>query len=155
LQMSLRGVRSTPKQSPPRRLLRCARNDAIRLVFSALLLTASPPLLAHEGHDHGPAAAAAQSSEPPSLSGRSDRLEIVARQVGDEVVVTIDRTDSNAPADAALVSVRSDGKTALLRQIGPGTFAAKAALLGPAGAHDVTIVATLDGREERVAGALV
>jgi biotin carboxyl carrier protein len=59
------------------------------------------------------------------------------------------------PADAALVSVQSEGKTALLRQIGPGTFAAKAALLGSGGAHDIVIVATLDGREERVAGAFV
>jgi len=44
---------------------------------------------------------AAQSAEAPSLSGRSERIEIVARQVGDAFVVTIDRTDSNAPADAA------------------------------------------------------
>ena len=41
--------------------------------------------------------------------------------------------DSNAPVDASLVSVQSEGKTALLRQIGPGTFAAKAALLGAPG----------------------
>jgi biotin carboxyl carrier protein len=118
-----------------------------------VLAAFAPPLLAHEGHDHGPVTA--QSAEAPSLGGRSERLEIVARQIGDELVVTIDRTDSNAPTDAALVSVQSEGKTVLLRQIGPGTFAAKAALLGPAGSHDITIVATLDGREERVVGALV
>ena len=153
-QTSLRGVHSTPKQSPgKRRLLRFARNDGVWMALSAFVLITTP-LLAHEGHDHGPPAAA-QSTEAPSLSGRSERLEIVARQVGDELVVTLDRTDSNAPADLSLVSVQREGRTEQLRQIGPGTFAAKAALLGPAGAHDITIVATLDGREERVAGALV
>jgi biotin carboxyl carrier protein len=152
---SLRGAQRAPKQSPATRgLLRFARNDAVRLALSVLLLATASPLLAHEGHDHGPPSAAAQSTEPAALGGRTDRLEIVARQVGDELVVTIDRADSNAPVDVALVSVQREGKTALLRQIGPGTFAAKAALLGPAGAHDVAIVATLDGREERVAGAL-
>ena len=127
--MSLRGAQSAPKQSrAARRLLRGvypwarrrrdprARNDAIWLALSvSLLIATAPPLRAHEGHDHGPAPAAAQPAEPPSLSGRSERLEIVARQVGDDLVVTIDRSDSNAPADAALVSVQSEGRTAMLR----------------------------------------
>ena len=155
-QMSLRAKRSNPCGGDCFGVLRTPRNDAAWLVLSAfLLVTSSFPIRAHEGHDHGPAPAAAQSAAAPSLGGRSERFEIVARQVGDDLVVTIDRIDSNAPADAALVSVQSEGKTALLRQIGPGTFAAKAALLGPAGSHDITIVATLDGREERVAGSLV
>ena len=155
-QASLRGAHRAPKQSPTTRgLLRFARNDAVGMIVSAfLLIVPSPSLLAHEGHDHGPPTAA-QSAEPASLSGRSERLEIVARQVGDDLVVTLDRIDSNAPADVSLVSVQREGKTALMRQVGPGTFAAKAALLGPAGAHDVAIVATLDGREERVGGSLV
>jgi len=123
------------------------------MALSAFVLITTP-LLAHEGHDHGSAAVATQSADS-SLGAQSERLEIVARQVGDELIVTIDRRDSNAPADAALVSVQSEGKTALLRQIGPGTFAAKAALLGAPGRHDIVIVATLDGREDRAAGALV
>jgi len=125
---------------------------ALSVVCAIAMLVLAAPVLAHEGHDHGPAPAAAADA---SLSGHSERLEIVARQVGDDVVVTIDRRDSNAPVDASLVSVQSEGKTALLRQTGPGTFAAKAALLGAPGAHQITIVAALDGREERVAGSLV
>ncbi len=151
-QLSLRGVRSTPKQSPRRGLLRFARNDAVWMTF--LLIVTTQSLFAHEGHDHG-APPAAAAGDAGSLGGHSERLEIVARQIGDDVVVTIDRRDSNAPADAALVSVQSEGKTALMRQIGPGTFAAKAALLGAPGSHDIAIVAALDGREERVDGALV
>lgn len=126
----------------------------LRLFCSLGLLTLAAPLLAHEGHDHGPAPAAA-AADADSLGGHSERLEIVARQVGDDVVVTIDGAGSNAPVDASLVSVQSEGKSALLRQIGPGTFAAKAAMLGAPGAHEITIVAAFDGREERVVGSLV
>ena len=155
-QLSLRGVRSTPKQSrASTRLLRFARNDAVLKVLCVLLLSLSQPLLAHEGHDHGPAPSAAQTADAATLSGRTERFEIVARQVGDDLVVTIDRNDTNAPVEATLVSVQREGKTALLRQIGPGTYAAKAALLGETGRHDITIVAALDGREDRFAGALV
>jgi membrane fusion protein, heavy metal efflux system len=127
---------------------------ALRLLCSLATLMIGSPALAHEGHDHGPAPAAA-TTDAGALGGHSERLEIVARQVDDDVVVTIDHRDSNAPADATLVSVQSEGKTALMRQIAPGTFAAKAAMLGTPGAHDITIVAAFDGREERVAGALV
>ncbi len=95
------------------------------------------------------------STEAGSPSWQTERLEMVARQVGDEIVVTIDDKWSNAPVEAALVSIQSEGKTALMRPIGPGTFAAKAAQLGAAGPHEITIAAAVDGREERVAGALV
>jgi membrane fusion protein, heavy metal efflux system len=135
-------------------LLRFARNDGAWIVLTALLLLPFP-LLAHEGHDHGPAPAAAQSADAPTLSGRTERFEIVARQVGDDLVVTIDGYDSNAPVDATLVSVQSDGKTTLLRQTAPGTFVAKIALLGAPGAHELAIVATLDHREDRLTGSLV
>ena len=123
--------------------------------LAVLLIVTSPSLLAHEGHDHGPAPSVAQAAGAGSLAGHSERLEIVARQVGDDVVVTIDRRDSNTPVDAALVSLQSEGKTALMRQIGPGTFAAKAALLGAPGPHDIAVVAALEGHEERIAGSLV
>ena len=113
------------------------------------------PVLAHEGHEHGPAPTVAQSADAASLGGRTERFEIVARQVGDDLVVTIDRNDTNAPVDATLVSVQREGKTAPLRQVGPGTYSAKAALLGQAGPHDIAIVATLDGREDRLVGSLV
>ena len=154
--MSLRAKRSNPRRGDCFGGLRPPRNDAAWLALSAFLLaTTSSHLLAHEGHDHGPAPSVASSADAGALGGRSERLEIVARQVGDEVVVTIDRRDTNAPVDAALVSVQSEGKSALLRQVGPGTFAAKAALLGAPRARDVAIVAAIDGREERVAGTLV
>jgi membrane fusion protein, heavy metal efflux system len=155
-QMSLRGVRSTPKQSRAiiARLLRFARNDVAWLSVAAFLVMMPACLLAHEGHDHGPAPAVAQSADAASLSGQTERFEIVARQVGDDLVVTIDRRDSNAPVDATLVSVQREGKTALLRQIGLGTFAAKAALLGAPAPHEIAIIASLDGREDRVSGSL-
>src|SRR5260370_31027702 len=114
-QVSLRGARSAPKQSRAvaTRLLRFARNDGIRHTVIAFLLIVSIPLFAHEGHDHGPAPAAAQLAEPPALSGRTARFEIVTRQVGDDLVVTVDGADTNAPVEAALVSVQREGKTAL------------------------------------------
>jgi membrane fusion protein, heavy metal efflux system len=131
---------------------------ALWSLAALLTLTLASPLLAHEGHDHGPAPAAApavsQSADALSFGGRTERFEIVARQVGDDLVVTIDRRDSNAPVETALVSVQSEGKTALLRLVSPGSFTAKVALLGAPGAHQVTIVAALDGREDRLAGSL-
>jgi biotin carboxyl carrier protein len=159
-QSSLRGVRSTPQQSRARaaRLLRFARNDAVALCFAFAVmvpLVASVPLSAHEGHDSGPSPAAAQAAEAPSISGRTGRFEIVARQVGDELVVAVDGSDTNAPVAGALVSVQRDGKTALLRQTGPGTYAGKISLLGAPGAHELAIVAATEGREDRLTGSLV
>jgi len=59
---------------------------------------------AHEGHESGPSPVAA-SAEAPSLSGRTERFEIVARQIADELVVAIDASDTNAPVAGAVVSV--------------------------------------------------
>ncbi|HJX19585.1 MAG TPA: hypothetical protein VJ454_01240, partial [Steroidobacteraceae bacterium] len=108
-------------------------------------LVASVPLSAHEGHESGSSPAAARA-EAPSISGRTERFEIVARQVGDELVVAVDASDTNAPVAGALVSVQRDGKTALLRQTGPGTYAGKISLLGAPGAHELAIVAAAEGR---------
>ena len=74
------------------------------------------------------------TADASSFSGRTERFEIVARQVGDDLVVTIDRRDSNAPVEAALVSVQSEGKTALLRQVGSGSYTAKVLVRDASGA---------------------
>ncbi len=124
------------------------------LAITWAFFAATSLVAAHEGHDSGPSPAAAQA-EAPSISGRTARFEIVARQIGDDLVVAIDAYDTNAPVEANLVSVQREGKTALLRQTGPGTYAGKIALFGAPGAHELTIVAALDGREDRLAGALV
>ncbi|HEX4555925.1 MAG TPA: HlyD family efflux transporter periplasmic adaptor subunit [Xanthobacteraceae bacterium] len=122
--------------------------------FSVLVpLLASFPVFAHEGHDSGPSPVAA-SAEAPSLGGRTERFEIVARQIGDDLVVAIDAADTNAPVAGAVVSVQRDGKAVPLRQTGPGTYAGKISLLGAPGAHELAIVAATGGREDRLAGSL-
>jgi biotin carboxyl carrier protein len=131
-------------------MLRTLRSIAVLVV-----LIAASPLRAHEGHDHGPAPAVGQAAEPAALAGQTDRFEIVARQIGDDFVVALDHRDSNAPVAGAAVTVRGDGKSVPLKPTAPGTFAAKIALVGAPGAHELTITATLDGREDRLTGSLV
>jgi hypothetical protein len=120
-----------------------------------LALVVGSPLQAHEGHDHGPPPVAAAISDGEALAGQTARFEIVARQVGDDLVVTLDRRDSNAPVVAASVSVRRDGKAISLQPTASGTYAAKIALIGAVGTYQLEIVATFDGHEDRLAGALV
>jgi membrane fusion protein, heavy metal efflux system len=159
-ELSLRGVRSAPKQSrvDAPRLLRFARNDrawmhVVALAFVFFISVSA--LFAHEGHDHGPAPAAGQVADPPALAGQTDRFEIVARQVGGDLVVALDRRDTNAPIAGATVNVRNKGKTVALRQTAPGTYAMKIALVGAPGTHEIAITAAVDGREDRLAGAFV
>lgn len=122
---------------------------------ATLLALAELPVSAHEGHDHGPAPAAAPISDGETLAGRSERFEIVARQSGDDLVVTLDRRDSNVPVAVASVSVRRDGKTIPLQATTPGVFAAKIAQVGAPGTYQLEIVASLDGHDDRLAGSLV
>jgi multidrug efflux pump subunit AcrA (membrane-fusion protein) len=124
------------------------------LAATLAFLASTSLAAAHEGHESGPSPVAA-SAEAPSLSGRTERFEIVARQIGDDLVVAIDASDTNAPVAGALVSVQRDGKAALLRQTGPGTYAGKISLLGAPGAHELAIVAATAGREDRLTGSLV
>jgi hypothetical protein len=129
-----------------------------RVLSFAVALTmciAVAPLRAHEGHDHGPAPAPAQITDTPTLSGQTERFEFVARQVGDDLVVSLDRRDSNAPVAGAAVSVREGGKTVPLRPAKAGEYAAKVALVGAPGAHELTIAANVDGREDKLSGSLV
>jgi cobalt-zinc-cadmium efflux system membrane fusion protein len=127
----------------------------IILLLTALLLVVGSSLLAHEGHDHGPPSAAMQAADNPVISGRSERFEIVARQVADDLVVAIDAIDTNAPVDVESVIVQSGGQTMALRQTAPGTYASKVSLLGAPGAHEIVIAASVGGREDRFSGSLV
>src|SRR5262249_16553610 len=124
-------------------------------VVALTMCIAASSLRAHEGHDHGPAPSTAQPADMPTLSGQTERFEIVAGQVGDDLVVALDRRDSNAPVVGAAVSVREGGKAVPLRPTKPGEYAAKVALVGAPGAHDLTIAANVDGRDDKLTGSLV
>jgi len=128
---------------------------ALWSVVALALSVAAAPLLAHEGHDHGPAPSSAQSADAPAFAGQTERFEMVVRQVGDDLVVAIDRRDSNAPVAGAAVTVHSGGKSVPLRPAKPGEYAAKIALVDAPGAHELAVAANLDGREDRLAGSLV
>lgn len=78
------------------------RLPALVLIVALLGITAAP---AHEGHDHGPPAAASAPTASPRAVAVSDQYELVAILRGHRLVIYLDRFADNAPVTDAGVAV--------------------------------------------------
>jgi RND family efflux transporter MFP subunit len=111
-------------------------------LFTLLLALWAPVLYAHEGHDHGDAAAAAALPATP-LSPRFEALgsglELLGRLDGEELTLWLDRHDSNEPVAGATLELESDGWTAQATEVEPGTYRTAAAPLARPGQHNLMI----------------
>jgi membrane fusion protein, heavy metal efflux system len=95
--------------------LRCfAALCAITVVAAAAL-----SLNAHEGHDHGAPAVDMPASASPRGEAVSDNFELVAVANGTELLIYLDRFDTNAPVTDAMIDVETpDGPKPAVTQDG-------------------------------------
>lgn len=115
-----------------------------RISIAALLVLiafriATPPVSAHEGHDHGPPAAALPTTVLPRAVATGDSFEAVAVLLGDGLRLTIDRYADNAPVAAAVVTVTLGNRDIMAVPNPDGTYRLAAPELMIAGRHDIVI----------------
>jgi cobalt-zinc-cadmium efflux system membrane fusion protein len=77
---------------------------------------------AHEGHDHGPPAAAAPASVTARGEAVSERFELVAVAQGTELIIYLDRFASNEPAAGATIEVETPDGPAKAEAKGDGSW---------------------------------
>lgn len=111
----------------------------LRAVVATVLLPLSWPLLAHEGHDHGAAAKPADVRLAPRFEARSEELEIVGVLAGKDLVIYLDRADSNAPIQGAQIEVEGPGIKGVAAGLADGVYVLSAAALAQAGKYPLTL----------------
>lgn len=90
-------------------------------ILSFLVLLIGWPALAHEGHDHGDAPAAAVQALP-RVQSRSDVFELVAVASGHKLTIYLSDFKTNAPVPDATVEVGFEGKTTPATRRGEGVY---------------------------------
>jgi hypothetical protein len=89
-----------------------AASRAARTVLAAAIACALAPAVAHEGHDHGDAPAAALPVPGgPRFVAVSDRFELVGAIDGRRLTVWLDGAGDNAPVVGARIELDIDGRT--------------------------------------------
>jgi hypothetical protein len=108
-------------------------------------LVGSRPALAHEGHDHGEQAAAAQRPASPRVVATSERYQFVGIVEGEVLVIYLDRTEDNSPVADAAIEVSLDGNGFKAEpQAKTATYEVTAPLLRKPGSYEV-LVTLADG----------
>ncbi len=84
------------------------RISALQAGIVAILLMVSGTVFAHEGHDHGDETkTAAPATLTPRLEARSGPFELVALRRGDELLIYLDRSETNEPITGAQITVET------------------------------------------------
>ena len=76
-------------------------------VLGALLALSFGSAIAHEGHDHGSEAPKAPVQSGPRAEASSAQFELVAVPRGQELVLYLDRFDTNAPIPDASIEIET------------------------------------------------
>lgn len=76
-----------------------------KALLLAVVLALASPALAHEGHDHGSAAAEMPTSNHPRAIAVSEDYEVVAVLKGKELIIYVDRFADNSPVTGAHLTV--------------------------------------------------
>ncbi len=141
--------------SQPTRALAMKRNLALlRAAFAAvLLMTGSAD--GHEGHDHtDESRAAPPAATLPRLEAASGPFELVAVLQRGELVLYLDRLETNAPIVDALITVETPaGPVTAGATAEAGTYRIAAPWAKP-GSHDLVFAVTAADQAEVLAGTL-
>ena len=129
----------------------------VTLVFLALIgfmgLT-SRLAWAGEGHDHGQAAPASAGKASPRVSSSSDLFELVGVVERSQMVIYLDRFESNAPVLNAAIEVDMDGTKAMAKAQPDGTYHFNHAALGRPGSWPISFTVTAGSDTDLLAGDL-
>ena len=124
-------------------------------LLAALLLPIMPVALAHEGHDHGPSAAAT-GPIAPRVSAQSDSFQLVGILRGDRLVIYLDRFATNEPVTTAdiAVTIGDAAEPVNAEWAAEGTYALTSPRFKTAGAIELVFSITGDAGEDLLAGTL-
>lgn len=127
---------------------------SLPFILAFILLSAGQQSSAHEGHDHDAAATPAASSALPRAEAASDTFELVAAARADEIVISIDRFQTNEPVQDATVTVETPQGSAEAEPIGDGTYHLPAAWVTTPGHYDLIATVVQGGAAEVLTFAL-
>jgi len=113
----------------------------VKLLIVLSLFLSVAAAQAHEGHDHGAPPAPAAGSVAPRFEARTDVFELVGVLAGADLILYLDRADSNAPVDGAEIEFESGAFKAKAQRIDVGTYRVQAGPLATAGKHALTLSA--------------
>ncbi len=117
------------------------------------LLTA--PVLAHEGHDHGPAQVAPAGPASPRVALTSDLYEAVGVLRGERLTLYLDRFGTNEPVTDAKVAVTLGGEAEIAAEPGPdGTYLLASPKLPGAGPLEIVLSVTGQAGDDLLIGTL-
>lgn len=99
-------------------------NKALHLPFVLALATLCVPALADDGHNHGPAPAAATAAETalPRFTATSELFELVGVAKGRQLTVYLDGFADNAPVKGATLDLEVGGAKVALKGVADGEF---------------------------------
>lgn len=112
---------------------------ALKAFIAAGLLALAMPLFAHEGHDHGAAAKPADVRLAPRFELRSEELELVGVQAGQNLIIYLDRAADNAPIPGAQIEIEGQGIKGVATEMADGVYQLSAPALAQAGQYPLTI----------------
>ena len=110
---------------------------AVVLGFSILAMPRHAD--AHEGHDHGPAAASLPVTTNPRAAATGDEFEAVAFLKGGEFVIFADRFADNSPVTGATVTVRVGAQELGAKPQPDGSYRVAWPAIAKSGRHDLVI----------------
>lgn len=125
----------------------------IKKYISLLLLLAVCHCYAHEGHDHGEARTPITQVLAPRISAFSEDLELLGILQNKELIIYLDRFDSNEPVINAKINVESGSFKAAARPLDDGTFALSVDSLA-AGIHPVIFTVHVGDESDLLEGKL-
>jgi RND family efflux transporter MFP subunit len=124
-------------------------------VFACLLmLQAGVPAIAHEGHDHGPAAGSSGRPSSPRVTAVSENYQLVGIAEGEVLVIYLDRFADNAPVTSATVEVTIGDVVAQAELQKNGTYEVTSPRLKSAGNHEVLVNITDGAVSDLLVGSL-
>ena len=127
----------------------------LRAALTCVLLLLSPmgPAVAHEGHDHGPAATQSGPASP-RITAISENYQLVGIVEGEVLVIYLDRFGDNAPVTSATLelTIGDSGATAELQK--NGTYEVVSPRLKVPGSHEVLVNITDGAVTDLLVGAL-
>ena len=134
------------------RRVRSHRLTLLALLFFAVFLPGATS--AHEGHDHGPAAATSAGAPSPRVTASSEQFQFVGIVEGQVLVIYLDRFADNVPVTSATLDVTIDGEALSAEVQKNGTYEITSPRLKAEGSHEVLVSITDGATTDLLVGSL-
>ncbi|MDB5572790.1 MAG: transporter [Hyphomicrobiales bacterium] len=126
------------------------------LALVALFSVVAPASFAHEGHDHAAAPPSAPAaSGAPRFEAATEAFELVAVRRGSDLVVWLDRFDTNVPVTDATVEVETPDGPQAAAATPEGTYRLPAPWAQRPGGHELLFTVTAGETVDLLTGTLV